>query len=90
MVPFSLGLLSADSIQAVPSLVNAHGGRLHALVLNSGIAEGSWVDLTPLAVYRRVAEVNFLGHLHQTKLLVPALLPRRTLPRLSVAAGVWW
>ena len=78
VIPFSLDITSASSVQSAVSLVQQHGGgRLHALVNNAGTTSSSVVDLTTMEEYSRVMDVNYLGHVRMTKSLLPALLPRR-------------
>ena len=67
----------AESVAALAARVAAAraGGaaELFCLVNNAGIGTGGNVDWTPLDVYRRVLDVNFLGLVAVTKALLGAL-----------------
>ena len=75
VLPFSLDLTKPASIEAVKALVDAQGGRLHSLVLNSGVAVTHLVDFQSIDAFQLTMQINFLGHVHLTKLLLPSLLP---------------
>ena len=78
VTPFQLDITSAASISGAVDLVRTHGGRLHALVNNAGIAEGTFVDFSSVETYRRVMDVNYFGHVAMTKAFIPFLLPAPT------------
>ena len=84
MKPFLLDITSAASVANVGTMLadwvatgSAKTGPknvLHALVNNAGIGEGGLVDWVDLDIFRKIIEVNFLGHVAMTKILLPQLM----------------
>lgn len=58
----------AAAVETAGKALDAAGLKgLYAVVNNAGILDGLAVEMTPLAVYRRVMEVNFFGLVRVTK-----------------------
>lgn len=53
-------------------------GRIDILVNNAGLAQRALVKDTDMAVYRRLFEVNFFAAAALTKLVLPAMIERRS------------
>ena len=91
IVPFHLDITDSSSVRAAADVIAAHNaGRLHALVNNAGIVDGTLIDWTPLKSYRNAMETNFFGVVALTKTALPFLI-RTAHPRVvnvSSIAGV--
>ena len=69
-----LDLTDPASIEkAASSVLAATGGVLDAVVHNAGVSAAGAVEDVPMHEIRRVMEVNFIGPLKLTRLLLPSL-----------------
>jgi len=73
VTPLLVDLLDDDSVRAAGARVVA-SGPLHALVNNAGIAVPSPLEIIPIDEFRRQLEVNLVGQLLVTQVMLPALL----------------
>eukprot|EP01125_Pyxidicula_operculata_P000436 TRINITY_DN10468_c0_g1_i1.p1 TRINITY_DN10468_c0_g1~~TRINITY_DN10468_c0_g1_i1.p1 ORF type:complete len:319 (+),score=68.46 TRINITY_DN10468_c0_g1_i1:14-970(+) len=68
IVPFQLDMKNKESIdKAIAYIRKECPDGVWALINNAGIAKGLNFELTPIATYREVMEVNLFGHLELTK-----------------------
>jgi NAD(P)-dependent dehydrogenase (short-subunit alcohol dehydrogenase family) len=65
------------SIEAAVTIVAEEGVRLRGLVNNAGIAVGGPVEFLPLALWRRVYDVNLFGAIGLTQAFLPLLRAAR-------------
>jgi NAD(P)-dependent dehydrogenase (short-subunit alcohol dehydrogenase family) len=65
------------SIEAAVTIVAAEGVLLRGLVNNAGIAVGGPVEFLPLALWRRVYDVNLFGAIGLTQAFLPLLRAAR-------------
>ena len=73
VTPLLVDLLDDESVRAVGARVVA-AGPLHGLVNNAGIAVPSPLEILPIDQFRRQIEVNLVGQLLMTQVMLPALL----------------
>ncbi len=84
-IPFRLDLSSPQSVEHAVEEIRSHGLPVHGLVNNAGMSRaGAVEDLSPDA-FREVLEVNLLGPLQLTRLLLPEL--RATRGRIVVVGS---
>ncbi len=69
-----LDISSEASIEEFVSNVKLSHAKIDILINNAGISQRSQAEETPLAVDRRIMEVNFFGQVNLTKCLWPLLL----------------
>ena len=72
--PVILDITDPDHLSALVTRVEMDPRPLRALVNNAGIPGAGPVEVTPLNQWRRIFEVNVLGHVAVTQALLPALL----------------
>ena len=71
--PLLMDLEDADSVRAAGATVTA-SGPLMGLVNNAGAALPGPLEYLPIEVFRRQLEINLVGQLHVTQVMLPALL----------------
>jgi len=72
--PVILDITDPDHVAALAARIERDPRRLGALVNNAGIPGPGPVEATPLDQWRRIFEVNVLGHVAVTQALLPALV----------------
>jgi NAD(P)-dependent dehydrogenase (short-subunit alcohol dehydrogenase family) len=70
--PLLVDLEDEESVRAAGRTVCA-AGSLHGLVNNAGAAFPGPLELTPIEVFRRQLEINLVGQLLMTQVMLPAL-----------------
>ena len=73
VTPLLVDLLDHDSVRAAGARVVA-AGPLHALVNNAGVALPAPLEYLPIEVFERQLDVNLVGQLLMTQVMLPALL----------------
>jgi NAD(P)-dependent dehydrogenase (short-subunit alcohol dehydrogenase family) len=73
VTPLLVDLLDHDSVRAAGALVVA-AGPLHGLVNNAGVALPAPLEYMPIDVFERQLDVNLVGQLLVTQVMLPALL----------------
>jgi NAD(P)-dependent dehydrogenase (short-subunit alcohol dehydrogenase family) len=71
--PLLVDLLEHDSVRAAGAVVVA-AGPLHALVNNAGVAVPAPLEFLPIEAFERQLDVNLVGQLLMTQVMLPALL----------------
>lgn len=71
VLPLDIG--GSDDFSSVVDAVIARFGRLDLLFNNAGITQRSLCMDTPMAVYRRLMDVNVLGQIALTKAVLPVM-----------------
>ncbi|KAI9027684.1 hypothetical protein DFJ74DRAFT_751097 [Hyaloraphidium curvatum] len=89
LVTFDLDVTKDESVKAMVDFVDKECGDkgLFGLYNVAGVLGGSVVDLTPLAEFRRVMEVNFFGVVRCIQGLYPLLHKNAHLARLATLRG---
>ena len=77
-IVIGLDLSSGHSIEKAVQEFEARFSAIDIVVHNGGISQRSTVKDTIMAVYRHLMEVNFMGTVHLTKLLLPRMLERKS------------
>ena len=77
----------SDVDAAVKAVLKDSGVNVHALVNNAGIGVGGYVDWVPLQQFRKVMDVNFLGHVAMTKAFLPMLMAQTGSRIVNVASA---
>jgi len=72
VTPLLVDLLDEDSVRAAGARIVA-AGPVHALVNNAGIAVPAPLEIIPIDQFRRQLEVNLVGQLLMTQVVLPAL-----------------
>lgn len=72
--PVILDITDPDHVAALAAHVQRDPRPLRAVVNNAGIPGAGPVEVLPLGEWRRIFEVNFLGHVAVTQALLPALV----------------
>lgn len=72
-----MDLSDGTSIEKAVNEIYAHHSCIDVVVHNGGISQRSLVKDTGMDVYRRLMEVNFMGAVHLTQLLLPKMLERK-------------
>lgn len=86
-----LDLEDFEALPAVAARAWERFGRVDALVNNAGLAQRSLAADTTMAVYRKLMNVDCLGHIALTQAVLPRMIARRSgylLATLSVAGYV--
>lgn len=73
VTPLLVDLLDHDSVRAAGAAVVA-AGPIHALVNNAGVALPAPLEFMPIEVFERQLDVNLVGQLLMTQVMLPALL----------------
>ena len=73
VTPLLVDLLDHDSVRAAGARVVA-AGPLHGLVNNAGVALPAPLEYLPIEVFERQLDVNLVGQLLMTQVMLPALL----------------
>ena len=73
VTPLLVDLLDHDSVRAAGARVVA-AGPLHGLVNNAGVALPAPLEYMPIEVFERQLDVNLVGQLLVTQVMLPALL----------------
>jgi NAD(P)-dependent dehydrogenase (short-subunit alcohol dehydrogenase family) len=73
VTPLLVDLEDEESVRAAGRRVCADG-PLHGLVNNAGAALSGPLELLPIATFRRQLEINLVGQLLMTQVMLPALL----------------
>jgi NAD(P)-dependent dehydrogenase (short-subunit alcohol dehydrogenase family) len=73
VTPLLVDLLDHDSVRAAGARVVA-AGPLHGLVNNAGVALPAPLEFLPIEVFERQLDVNLVGQLLMTQVMLPALL----------------
>lgn len=74
----TLDLAQTDTFSAALQSVLSKFGTVDYLVNNAGISQRSLVKDTPIAVDRRLMEVNYIGTVALTKTVLPIMLSHRS------------
>jgi NAD(P)-dependent dehydrogenase (short-subunit alcohol dehydrogenase family) len=78
VTPLIIDVVDADLIaQAVRTVADATGGRLHGLVNNAGVAVPAPIEHQPIEDFRRQLEVNLIGQVAVTQAFLPQLRAAR-------------
>jgi len=77
-IVIGLDLSNGHSIEKAVQEMESRFSAIDIVVHNGGISQRSTVKDTIMAVYRRLMEVNFMGTVHLTKLLLPRMLDRKS------------
>ena len=72
VTPLLVDLLDHDSVRAAGARVVA-AGPLHGLVNNAGVALPAPLEFLPIEVFERQLDVNMVGQLLMTQVMLPAL-----------------
>ena len=72
VTPLLVDLLDHDSVRAAGARVVA-AGPLHGLVNNAGVALPSPLEFLPIEVFERQLDINLVGQLLMTQVMLPAL-----------------
>ncbi len=72
VTPLLVDLLDHDSVRAAGARVVA-AGPLHGLVNNAGVALPAPLEYMPIEVFERQLDVNLVGQLLMTQVMLPAL-----------------
>ena len=72
VTPLLVNLLDHESVRSAGARVVA-AGPLHGLVNNAGVALPAPLEFLPIDVFRRQLEVNLVGQLLMTQVMLPAL-----------------
>lgn len=72
VTPLLVDLLDHDSVRAAGARVVA-AGPLHGLVNNAGVALPAPLEFLPIEVFERQLDVNLVGQLLMTQVMLPAL-----------------
>jgi NAD(P)-dependent dehydrogenase (short-subunit alcohol dehydrogenase family) len=72
VTPLIMDLLDEDSVRAAGEAVNS-AGPLFGLVNNAGAAYPGPLEIMPIELFRRQLEVNLIGQLLVTQVMLPAL-----------------
>lgn len=75
LITVMLDVTKEDQIQKAFEFVKAElkGKPLYALINNAGIFSGFYVEMTPMAEYRKSMEINFFGHIGMVKTFLPMI-----------------
>lgn len=73
-----MDLSESASIEKGVVEILANYPEIDIVVHNSGISQRALVKDTQMSVYRRLMEVNFMGTVHLTQLLLPSMLKRKS------------
>ena len=73
VTPLLVDLEDEESVRAAGRRVCA-AGALHGLVNNAGAALSGPLELLPIGTFRRQLEINLVGQLLMTQVMLPALL----------------
>lgn len=73
-----LDITQFDTVDEKIAQVMAQCGKIDVLINNAGIDYKDWVRNTPLAIYRKVLEVNFFGNIAITLKVLPLMEARGT------------
>lgn len=73
VTPLLVDLLDHDSVRAAGARVVA-AGPLHGLVNNAGVALPAPLEYMPIEVFERQLDINLVGQLLVTQVMLPALL----------------
>jgi NAD(P)-dependent dehydrogenase (short-subunit alcohol dehydrogenase family) len=73
VTPLLVDLLDHESVRAAGSRVVA-AGALHGLVNNAGVALAAPLEYLPIEVFERQLDINLVGQLLMTQVMLPALL----------------
>lgn len=76
--PLPLDLSDVDGLEGVAGRALERFGRIDVLVNNGGISQRSLVKDTGLSTYRRIMNIDFLGHVAVTLAVLPSMLERRS------------
>lgn len=73
--PIKIDITNSEDINNLIKFAESKCSKdgLFALVNNAGIANEGPIEWTPVATFRRVMEVNYLGHVAVTKALLPLI-----------------
>ncbi|CAF3151822.1 unnamed protein product [Rotaria sp. Silwood2] len=87
---FRLDITKQDDIDGAFELVKNKTDILHALINNTEIIAGSYIDWTSLEVMRKVMDVNLFGHVAMIKKFIPLLIakPNSRVVNLSSISGL--
>lgn len=91
LLAVQMDVTSEESVrQAQKTVDEALGstGGLDALVNNAGIMVGSVTELTPISVFRKTMDVNFLGTVSVTQTFLPMLKLSKNSPRIINIASI--
>lgn len=74
---FRLDTTNQEEIDAAYDLVNSKTNTLHALVNNTGMGAGGYIDWATLEFMRKIIEANFFEQVTMTKRFLPLLIAKR-------------
>jgi dehydrogenase/reductase SDR family protein 7B len=77
-IVIGMDLSNGHSIEKAVQEIESRFAAIDIVVHNGGISQRSTVNETIMAVYRKLMEVNFMGTVHLTKLLLPRMLERKS------------
>lgn len=81
-----LDLADADALLAKAQSLLAEFGRIDILINNGGISQRSMFLETDFSVYRRLMEVNYLGMVALTKVVLPGMVQRKSGSVVSISS----
>ena len=73
-----LDLEKSEKFDELASIVVAQYGRIDILINNGGLSQRSTVAETPLAIDRRIMEINYFGNIALTKAVLPYMIKQKS------------
>lgn len=72
-----LDLTETEGFTAITETVVKQVGNIDILINNGGVSQRSYVNDTPMDVYRALMEVNFFGAIALTKTVLPSMIANK-------------
>ena len=82
----ALDLADTEALFAQAPALLAEFGRIDILINNGGVSQRSLFLETDFSVYRRLMEVNYLGTVALTKVVLPGMVKRRSGSVVSISS----
>ncbi|MCT4581645.1 MAG: SDR family oxidoreductase [Flavobacteriales bacterium] len=73
-----LDLMQAETFESKVKAVEEYYGRIDMLINNGGISQRSLVSETPLALDRKIMEVNYFGNIALSKAVLPVFQKQKS------------
>ena len=86
-----LDLTDAKNLKNKADLAYSQYQKLDFLILNGGISQRSYINETPLAIDRKIMEVNYFGNIAITKAVLPYMIQQQSghIATVSSIVGVF-